>query len=87
MTFCYLSSSGWRWQNAILVRNPAILAMERLGGSKVIFLVAPLFELLDLTGHHSVFAEANDAYAISEYAFYVVPRLNGTHSQASQAFH
>jgi transcriptional regulator GlxA family with amidase domain len=38
----------------------------------IVFLVAPPFELLDLTGPYSVFAEANAASAKSEYVLQVV---------------
>ncbi len=47
---------------------------ESLPGMKrnIVFLVAPPFELLDLTGPYSVFAEANACAAKSEYALHVV---------------
>ena len=38
----------------------------------IVFLVAPPFELLDLTGPYSVFAEANALSGRSEYALHVV---------------
>ena len=50
----------------------------------VVFLVAPPFELLDLTGPYSVFSEANAAIKRSEYALHVVSTTRD-HSLASTA--
>ena len=41
----------------------------------IVFLVAPPFELLDLTGPYSVFAEANALNGRSEYALHVVSTI------------
>jgi transcriptional regulator GlxA family with amidase domain len=59
--------------NAIYQQNPAILVIEACPVTRnVVFLVAPPFELLDLTGPYSVFAEANAASGSREYALQVV---------------
>ena len=50
----------------------------------IAFLVAPPFELLDLTGPYSVFSEANHASGRSEYALHVVATTR-EHSLASTA--
>ncbi len=43
----------------------------------VVFLVAPPFELLDLTGPYSVFAEANAASRAGRYALHIVSTTQG----------
>ena len=50
----------------------------------VVFLVAPPFELLDLTGPYAVFAEANASSRRSEYALEIVS-TNRKQSVASSA--
>ena len=53
-------------------QNSAILATGSPVARNIVFLVAPCFELLDLAGPFSVFAEANGVSGTKEYALHVV---------------